>query len=79
MYSFRSSIERSLLVRLSVRPLDSYDSRGSIPLPPDGGIFKRAVVGVACPLRHPGLDIGHGGLKELVDLVEGVVRVAYPT
>ena len=46
------------------------------PLAADGGVLEGAVVGLAGALGHPGLDLGHGSLLELVDDVEGVGRVA---
>ena len=47
-----------------------------VPLAADGGVLEGAVVGLAGALGHPGLDLGHGSLLELVDDVEGVGRVA---
>lgn len=80
MYSLRSSAERSLLLVVSATSTSCVDERLrlDIPLPPDSGILERAVVGLADPLNHPGLDLGHDGLLELVDHVEGVGRVADP-
>ena len=50
------------------------------PLPPHSRVFQRTVVVLACGrlLSHPRLDLGHGGLLQLVDDVEWVVAIANP-
>lgn len=75
MYSLRSPAERSLLLGCQCHPPMRGGCLIIIPLPPDRGILERAVVGLADPFNHPGLDLGHDGLFEFVNHVEGVGRV----